>query len=117
MGFYVNHNYKNYYNAAISLLYPTVLDFINPNKFSNYSENNFDIFKDYYIYNSISSDTPSNSIYSSQNNTDVISDRIITPYLPFFSSCQEIGSQITFNDLLSHKNCSLIKNEVFRIFI
>ena len=127
MGFYNNNTYQNYYDLAASLNYPTVLDFIGSNRTLN--DTNLDSSIDYYIYKTVSTDIPTLSIYQQSfkefkqnnrilknyDNSSLLNDNVITPYLPFFSNCEIIGSHITFEDLLSFNNCTIKNANVYII--
>jgi hypothetical protein len=117
---------KNLFDISISLEYPTIYQFIQPEKILKHSESKYESFRDYYIYKTITSELTENSIYQMNfdnyaKNSSVlkdmktVKDRIALPYLPFFGNCEIIGSHITFNDIFSHPTCKLF-NETVLLF-
>jgi hypothetical protein len=103
--------------AAISLFTPSIIQFVGKDKITGGDDSKFDERSDFYIYKNITSSQGYDNVYLKMPNASLIfgsergiyNDTVVTSYLPFISNCEELGSHITFKNLLEHPKCNLIE--------
>jgi hypothetical protein len=105
---------KNLSTAALSIFTPGIIDFIGKQKITGKNESLFDENTDLYVYKNITSSLSFDNIYTNKPNAtnysrNIYSDNVITNYLPFISNCDELGSHITFKNLLENPKCNLVE--------